>query len=233
MSHEAPDVTGGFLARGRLAGAQQHRHRPAGGSVVDVDRQEAAFAVVAIPKGELLVAVDHVAGVIDVERHRLGFGRIAVAVDGNHRAHQPCQLPCGRGVLPPAHRRLTGETWSRPRQLAQRQAEAGIIAQGVEVIGILVAAGDRKDPRAQDVIKRMDHPGGIAPISDAGSKPFANPYLSLGLRQQQHPAVRSQPAAVKRDGHLFATHRWKAKDRHAIVNGGGSSLWHFAPRCRI
>lgn len=122
MSHEAPDVTGGFLARGRLAGAQQHRHRPAGGSVVDVDRQEAAFAVVAIPKGELLVAVDHVAGVVDVERHRLGFGRIAVAVDGNHRAHQPCQLPCGRGVLPPAHRRLTGETWSRPRQLAQRQA---------------------------------------------------------------------------------------------------------------
>jgi len=38
MSHEAPDVTGGFLARGRLAGAQQHLHRPTGGSVVNVDR---------------------------------------------------------------------------------------------------------------------------------------------------------------------------------------------------
>ena len=116
---------------------------------------------------------------------------------------------------------LPGETRSRAGQLAQRQAEAGIVAQVIEVVGILVAAGDRKDPRAQDVVQRMDHPRGIAPIGDARSKPFANPHPSLGLRQQQHPAVRGEPAAVESGGHLFATHCWKAEDRHAIVNGGG------------
>jgi len=42
MAHQAPDVAGSFGARRRLAGPQQHRHRAAGRSVVDVDRQEAA-----------------------------------------------------------------------------------------------------------------------------------------------------------------------------------------------
>jgi hypothetical protein len=161
---------GRLCARRRLAGAQQHRHRPASSRVVDMDRQEAALAVMPVPEGELLVAVNHITGVVDVQRHRLGRGRIAGAVDVDHRGHQLRQLARGRCVLPPAHRRLTGKPRARSRQLAQRQAEARIVTQRVEVIGVLVAAGDRKDAGTQNVIQRMDHPRWIAPIGHAGGK---------------------------------------------------------------
>ena len=43
MTHQAPDVAGSLRARRRLAGAQQHGHRSAGGGIVDMDRQKAAL----------------------------------------------------------------------------------------------------------------------------------------------------------------------------------------------
>lgn len=43
--HQASQMAA-YLRPGRgLARPQQHRHRPRGGGVIDVDRQEAAFAV--------------------------------------------------------------------------------------------------------------------------------------------------------------------------------------------
>ena len=60
LAHQAPDMAGRLGARGRLAGAQQHRHRAAGRGIVNVDRQETALAIVAIPEGELLMAVDDI-----------------------------------------------------------------------------------------------------------------------------------------------------------------------------
>ena len=46
-----------FPACGRLAFAQNHRHRLAAGSFVDVDRQEAAFVVVRVEQRQLLMTV--------------------------------------------------------------------------------------------------------------------------------------------------------------------------------
>ncbi len=100
MTHQAPDVAGTFGTRRRLAGAQQHRDRTAGRSVVDVDRQKAALAVMAIPKRELLIAVHDIAGIIDVQRHRRRWDRIAGTVDADHRGHHPGQFARGRCILP-------------------------------------------------------------------------------------------------------------------------------------
>ena len=66
-----------LLARGRLAGAQDDRDRPARRRVVDVDRQETAFVVMRVEQRELLMAVNHVHRVVDVERH--GCGRHGIA----------------------------------------------------------------------------------------------------------------------------------------------------------
>ena len=92
------------------------------------------------------VTVHHVARVVDVERHGRRFGRIAAAVNGDHGTHHARQFAGRRRVLPSAHSRLTGKTRSRTRQLAERQAEARIIAQRIEVVGILVTTGDRQYP---------------------------------------------------------------------------------------
>src|SRR5471030_2638883 len=54
-------------ARG-LAGPQHDRHGPALLRVIDVDRQEAAFVIMSVEQRELLMAVDDIAGIIDVER---------------------------------------------------------------------------------------------------------------------------------------------------------------------
>ena len=65
--HEPAQMAADLLARRRLAGAQDHGDRAAGGGVVDVDRQEAALVVVAVEERELLMAVNDVERVVDVE----------------------------------------------------------------------------------------------------------------------------------------------------------------------
>jgi len=56
--------------RRALAGAQQHHHRTAGRGVINMDRQEAALAIMAVPEGELLAAMDDIDRLSDIERHR-------------------------------------------------------------------------------------------------------------------------------------------------------------------
>ena len=53
--------------------------------VVDVDRQKAAFIIMSVEQRELLMAVDVVAGIIDVERDRCRLAWVAIhpCVDQN------------------------------------------------------------------------------------------------------------------------------------------------------
>src|SRR5271165_7517726 len=64
-------------ARG-LAGPQHERHGPALLRVIDVGRQEAAFVIMSVEQRELLMAVDDIAGIVDVERDGCGLARIAI-----------------------------------------------------------------------------------------------------------------------------------------------------------
>ena len=71
-AHQAAQMAADFVSGRCLAGPQQHRHRARGGSVVDMDRQEAPFIVVSVEQRELLMAVHDVDGVVDVQRDRGG-----------------------------------------------------------------------------------------------------------------------------------------------------------------
>ena len=92
--------------RGRLARAQEDRHRLAALHVIDVDGQEAAGVVMGVEERELLVAVHGIAGVVDVEGDggRRGGEGAAEGVDqrGRHARH----LDTRRRVLQAAHGRL-------------------------------------------------------------------------------------------------------------------------------
>jgi hypothetical protein len=59
MAHEEPDVTLRFGTRRCLAGAQQHGDRAASSGVIDVDREEAALAMVTVSERKLMIAVDN------------------------------------------------------------------------------------------------------------------------------------------------------------------------------
>ena len=68
VSNQASKMGTHLDAARRLAGPQHDRHGPAHLRVVDVDRQEAAFVIMSVEQRELLMAVDDIAGVVDVER---------------------------------------------------------------------------------------------------------------------------------------------------------------------
>jgi len=43
-----------------------------------VDRQEAAFVIMSVEQRELLMAVDDIAGIVNVERDGCGLARVAI-----------------------------------------------------------------------------------------------------------------------------------------------------------
>ncbi len=151
------------------------------------------------------------------------FGRpgVAGAVEIHHGLHQPDHLAQAGGVLPTRHGRLRAEVPARVGQATAGQLDAGIPTQVVEVVGILVATGDRQDPRPQDVGQRMDHPRRVAWVGDQRRQPVAETELALGRGQQQHAAIRGQPTVIEGGGHLLAADRWKAKGLDRIVIHGG------------
>jgi hypothetical protein len=91
------------------------------------------------------------------------------------------------------------------------------MAQRIEIVGILVAAGDRQNPGAQYAIAAVDHAALVAGIGDAAGKSTSDPEPSLGLRQEQHRTARRQSAAIKRSSDFPTMNRWKRKGGDAII----------------
>ena len=83
------------------AGAQHHRHGPAPLGIEDVNRQKAALVIVCIEQRQLLMAVHHVAGIVDVEGDGGGLARVAVHPGVHERIGQPDHVPQTRRVLEP------------------------------------------------------------------------------------------------------------------------------------
>jgi hypothetical protein len=226
-------MAGRLGARRRLAGAQQHRHRPPRRRVVDMDRQEAALTMMPVPEGQLLIAVNDITGVIDIQRHRLGRGRIAGAVDVDHRPHHAGQLACGRRIFPPAHRWLAGKPRARSRQLAQRQAEARIVTQRVEIIGVLVAAAI-----ANTRARRMSSSVWITRAGSRGSAMQAASRAQIPIARSACASSRTPPSDVSRPPSNAAVTFLRPTAGNEIGARyhripGGCGLWHSLPRCRL
>ena len=227
------DMAGDVATRRRLAGAQQHRHRPPGRGVVDMEGEEAAFPIMAIPERELLAAVDDIDRLVDVERHRSRRGGIAGAVEIDHDVHHPHQFAGCRRILPAAHRRLAGKTDGAAGQLARRQLEARVVAQMIEIVGILIAAGDRQHPRLQDVGQTMDDAALVAGIGNTARQAPGDAHRALRLSQQQNTAIRCQQPTIERRGHFLAANRWESKTGNAVLGHGGRGTFCPASEGRL
>lgn len=93
-----------------------------------------------VEQRELLVAVNHVAGVVDVQRHRIGRRRMAVEPQIEHRsAEADHTAPVGR-VLPARHRRLRAQVPSAVRQPAAGELERRIKPQAIQVVGVFAVS---------------------------------------------------------------------------------------------
>jgi len=105
-AHQAAQVRADFGPGRSFARPQQDCDRARGGGVIDVDGHEAAFVVVRVEQGQLLMPVHDIDGVIDVQRH---FGRgawVAGAVGIDHGVGQANDLAQRRRIFPARHGRL-------------------------------------------------------------------------------------------------------------------------------
>lgn len=80
---------------------------------VATDGQEATFTMMTVPKKQRLVAVDHIARIVDIQRHRRTRGSIAGAMDADHRPRHVRWLARGRRILGSAPCRLAGKPYAR------------------------------------------------------------------------------------------------------------------------
>ncbi len=91
----------------------------------------------------------------------------------------------------------------------------------VEVIGVLIAAGDGKHAGAQDVGDAVRHQQRVARVSDQRRQSLRDPHAPLGGSQQHYPAVGGDASAVERCGDFLAAYGWKAERVDCIVRHGG------------
>ena len=78
-AHEPAQMSANLDARGRLAGTQDDRDRPALLGVIDMDRQKAALVVVGVEQRELLMAME--VSLIAVSPHGIGDEPIPPSIE--------------------------------------------------------------------------------------------------------------------------------------------------------
>ena len=167
------------------------------------------------------MAVDDVDGVVDVQRDGLRRPGVAGAVQVDQRVGQGDHLAQVRRVLPARHGRLRAEVAAAVGQAPAGQLEAGVGAKTIQVVGILIAAGDGQDAGPQDVGHAVRDEQRVARVRDQRREPIGDPEAALGGSQQHDAAVRGDAAAVEGGGDFLAADGWKAERLDRIVGHGG------------
>ena len=205
----------------RLAGPEDHGDRTAGGGVVNMDGQEAVLVVVGVEQRQLLAAMDDVAGVVDIERDafgRCGIARHPLVDEGIGQADGIVQE---RRILQSRQGRLRAKISTVVRQAAAGELEGRIGAQPVEVVAVLIAAGNRQDPGADHVRQPMGDAVLVAGVGNERGETLDDTQPVLDGGKQHHAAIRRKAPAIKGGGDLLAGNGWKIKGRNSInVHGG-------------
>ena len=176
--------------------------------MIDVHRREAALVVMAVPERKLLSAMRRAECIVDVEdlkRARPHSGAELV----NESRTQPRRLGLAGRVLQTADGRLRGQRCPALRTAPDRKLHQRIMAQPIEVVGIFIAAGDRRDTCHHHFEHRVSDAVCIAAIGHRVGKSPAHTERALLFSQQQQAAVGGLVAAVKINCEFLAADRWK------------------------
>ena len=213
MAHEPAQMGAHFDARRRLAGAQHDRDGTALLGVIDMDRQKAALVIMGVEQRELLMAVHDIAGVVDIEsdarrariRRRPSMDRRARR-SGGSRPSATAHSPAATGSAGNTGRARVG-------QPSAGELECRIAAQNVEIVGVLVAAADRKRCGRGSCRRRMGDARADRADRESSAPGAPRPQAPLGHRQQHHAAIRGQSAAIKSGCDFLALDGWKRERR--------------------
>ena len=137
---------------------------------------------------------------------------------GIGQAHHLAQR---RRILPARHGRLRAQIGAAVRQAPTGQLEAGIGVQMIEIVGILVAAGDGQHPSTQDVGDAVRHQRRIVRVGDQPRQRRGDADAPLSRAQQHHAAIGADVSTIECRDHFLAANRWKTKGQDRIVGHGG------------
>jgi len=161
-----------------------------------------------VEQRELLMAVDDVAGIVDVERDGCRLARVAIHPCVDQSVGQSDHVAQARSILQARQRRLGTQIATGVRQPSAGQLECGIGPQMIEVVGVLVAAADREYAGAEHIDKAVhtrvgsrdpEHPGQIVGQTET----------PLGHRQKHHAPVRGQAPTIEGSCDFLGVNGWK------------------------
>ena len=201
----ATDLT----ARRGFPRAQDHGHRASSGGVVDMDRQKAALIIMRIEQRQLLMTVHDIDRVVDIERHPLGRRPVALQPEIDQHIGKPDDGSQVWQVFGPRQCRLRAQVQSAVGQPPAGELEGWIVTQPVEIIGVLVATGDRENPRPHYIGQAVLDPGWIARIKDHRGKLVGKLQAAFGCGQQHDATIRSDPTTVECRCDFLACNGWK------------------------
>ena len=187
-----------LLSRRPLARPQQRQDRLARARLEDVNRLQAVAAGVGIEQRQLLLAVHHVVGVVDVEHDRCRRAGVAAAEQIDEAGADPIQRPRVGQVLQVREGRLARNGTAGLRRTLAGDHQRRIVAQRIEVVGILVAGGDRHHAGGHHRPIGVDDEERVAPVGERVGNHRGEVQATGRLAQHDQPAVRGEVAGVPR-----------------------------------
>ena len=79
----------------------------------------------------------------------------------------------------------------------------------VEIVGVLVAAADRKHASAEHIDKAVHDPRRVAPIREHPGQLVGQTETPLGHRQKHHAPIRGQATAIEGSCNFLGVNGWK------------------------
>ena len=194
-------------------------HRRAARHVIDVHRRKAALVMMRVPERKLLTTMRRTERIVDIEN--LLPARLTVVPDWSSRA----AVSRAAWVLLGAFSRrlmVDCEASAAPllRTAADRELHQRIVPQPVEVDGVLVPAGDRRDARHHHLEHRVPDAVGSRRSGIASASRRQTPSLRSASRSSSRPPSDDRLPPAKSTV-SFLRRTWQVEGKRRIVGHGG------------
>ena len=162
-----------------------------------MDRLEAVLIVIGVEEGQLLLAVGGIGGLVDIQGDGLGHPGKGATEKIDHGEPHARQITPGGQVLQARQGGLAHQIAATFRQPPAGQLEGRVVTQAIQIVAVLVAAGNGKEPGADHLVVAVKNPRRIARVRQARSQGRSDPKPRLDLAQHQNPAVRGETPAIE------------------------------------
>ena len=160
-------------------------------------------------------------GVVDVQYDGAGWMWVAGAIEIDQGVGQADHLAQVRRIFQARDGRLRAEIAPTVGQASARELEAGISAQMIEVVAVLVAAGDGEHACTQDVSDTVTDERLVRGSAMTDASMLAIPSAFSTAASSMTP-----PSEVMR-GDFLALHRWQREREQGIFDHGGCGSVRF------